>query len=101
MRVTIKLKDIVGIFGENKDLAKRIRLETILPNIEKGNEVALDFSGMTGATQSFIHALIAEPIMTYRDKAFKNLFYIDSNADISGIITIVYRYLQESFASTE
>lgn len=101
MRVTVKLKETVGSFGENKDLAKKIRLKTILPNIAKNNEVALDFSGMTGATQSFIHALIAEPIMKCRDQAFRNLFYQNTNPDIAEIISIVYRYLQESFLDAE
>ena len=97
MRVKIKLIDEVGEFAEDKDKAKRLRTKFILPAIENGNFVALDFSGMSGATQSFIHALIAEPIMKYRDRAFEKLVFVDTNQDISEIISIVYRYLQESF----
>lgn len=101
MRVEIKLKKHVGAFGENKDLAREIRQSKILPAIERGDEVALDFAGMNGVTQSFIHALIAEPIIRYRDQAFTNLYYLDANDDISEIISIVYRYLQESFEDME
>ena len=61
-----------------------------------GNEVVLDFNGVTGATQSFIHALISDPIRELQDVAFDKLFYKNTNDDIREIISIVYRYMQES-----
>ena len=64
----IELKPIVGSFAENKDIAKDIRLKQIMPALEKQEKVIVDFTG------------------------------VDSNAndDIQEIISIVYRYLQES-----
>ena len=101
MRVEINIKDKVGSFGEDKDAAREIRQSEILPAIENGDDVVLDFAGMSGVTQSFIHALIAEPIMRYRDEAFMHLHFLDANRDIAEIISIVYRYLQESFEDME
>ena len=101
MRKIIKLKDLAGTFGEDKDIARAIRTEKIIPAIENKKDVVLDFSGMTGATQSFIHALIAEPIMRFKETAFSHLIFKDSNDNISEIISIVYRYLQESFDSSQ
>lgn len=101
MRKTIVLQNIVGDFGENKDLARTIRQKDIIPTIAQGDSIALDFTGINGATQSFIHALIAEPIIRYREQAFENLFYINTNDSVSEIISIVYRYLQESFTEME
>ena len=101
MRTTINLLDQIGKFGEDKDAARAIRQRQIIPALESGNEVALDFTGVSGATQSFIHALIAEPIMRFRDQAFEILYYISANDEVAEIISIVYRYLQESFEDME
>ena len=56
--IKIKLFPIVGSFGENKDSARDIRLKKIIPQLENGQEVLLDFKGINSVTQSFIHALI-------------------------------------------
>ena len=101
MSAEIIIKDYAGEFGEDKDVAREIRQTQIIPAIERGGTVTLDFGGMTGVTQSFIHALIAEPIMRFRDQAFEHLFYLDANSQIAEIISIVYRYLQESFDDME
>lgn len=101
MRTEIKIKDFAGDFGEDKDAARAIRQGQIVPAIERGDEVSLDFGGMSGVTQSFMHALIAEPIMRFRERAFQKLFYFDANEQISEIISIVYRYIQESFDDME
>ncbi|MCG5106618.1 STAS-like domain-containing protein, partial [Candidatus Saccharibacteria bacterium] len=66
----IKLKTLAGSFAENKDIAKDIRLKQIMPALEKREKVIVDFTGVDGATQSFIHAMISDPIRKYRDSAF-------------------------------
>ena len=92
----INMKRVVGEFAENKDVAKRLRVGKIIPALSKGNEIVLDFKGVNGATQSFIHALISEPIRKFRNIAFDSLVYKNANEDIREIISIVYRYMQES-----
>lgn len=87
---------IAGEFAENKDIAKKLRVEQIMPTLSKGGEVIFDFDGITGATQSFIHALISDPIREFKAVAFDNLAYRNANDDIKEIISIVYRYMQES-----
>lgn len=96
MKKIIKISRIAGDFAENKDIAKKVRIEEIMPSLSKGNEVVLDFSGVNGATQSFIHALISDPIRELKDAAFDNLVYKNANDNIREIISIVYRYMQES-----
>lgn len=96
MKKIIKMQKLAGDFAENKDVAKKMRLEQIMPALSKHNEVILDFDNMNGATQSFIHALISDPIRKFRGVAFKNLFYKNANDNIREIISIVYRYMQES-----
>lgn len=100
MSTIIVMKELVGAFAENKDIAKKIRLEILFPNLSQGREVILDFNGVGGATQSFIHALISDPIRELRDVAFEKLAYKNTNDDIQAVISIVYRYMQESLDYT-
>ncbi len=101
MKKTIKIKNKTGEFAENKDVAKELRLEQIMPALLDGKNVILDFEGVVGATQSFIHALISDPIRELKNKAFDNLFYKNANDGVREIISIVYRYMQESLDGNE
>lgn len=96
MRKIIRMRKVVSDFAENKDVAKKLRIEEIIPALSKGDEVVLDFIGIKGATQSFIHALISDPIRKFKDIALDKLAYKNANDDIREIISIVYRYMQES-----
>lgn len=96
MKKIIRMRKVVSDFAENKDIAKKLRIKEIIPALSKGNEVVLDFSGIKGATQSFIHALISDPIRKFKDVALDKLAYKNANDDIREIISIVYRYMQES-----
>ena len=101
MRKIIKIKNKTGEFAENKDVAKDLRLGKIMPALLDGNKVVLDFEDVVGATQSFIHALISGPIRELKNNAFDNLFYKNVNDDVKEIISIVYRYMQESMDGSE
>lgn len=96
MTKNINVQKFAGEFAENKDVAKKMRVEKIMTALSRGSEVVLDFKGVDGATQSFIHALISEPIRKFRNIAFDSLIYKNTNEDIREIISIVYRYMQES-----
>lgn len=85
-----------GEFAENKDVAKKWREEIILPQLAKRKEIEIDFTGVTGVTQSFVHALVAEAIRRYGDTAFDNLIFSNTNGVVRQIITTVYHYMQES-----
>lgn len=85
-----------GEFAENKDIAKKWREEIILPELAKNRELEIDFANVTGVTQSFIHALVAEAIRRYGDSAFNNIIFLNTNGIIRQIIITVYHYMQES-----
>ena len=96
MKKIIKIKQLAGEFAENKDIAKKVRITKIMPALSTGDEIVLDFAGVSGATQSFIHALLSDPIREFKEIAFDKLVYKNANEDIREIISIVYRYMQES-----
>jgi len=90
-----------GEFAENKDIAKQWREEIILPELAKNKEVEVDFINVTGVTQSFVHALVAEAIRRYGDSAFDNLVFSNANGVVREIIRTVYHYMQESLGDAE
>ena len=94
--ITIKLHKIVGDFAENKDIARDVRENELLPALEKGNEVIVDFGGVTGATQSFVHALISEAIRRHGSDVLDRISFKNCNEVVQKIITIVTEYMQES-----
>lgn len=94
--ITIKLHKIVGDFAENKDIARDVRENELLPALEKGSDVVVDFDGVTGATQSFVHALISEAIRRHGSDVLNRISFKNCNEVVQKIITIVTEYMQES-----
>ncbi len=93
--ITIKLRPLLGSFAENKDIARDMRLHTIIPALQQKNEVTLDFAGVDGTTQSFIHALISDLIRHYGSAVLEKIYFKNCNETIQKIINIVVDYMQE------
>lgn len=91
----IKLYEYVGTFAENKDIAKDIRINKIIPSLESGEEVTLDFDKVKSATQSFVHALISDVIRKNGIKILDNLYFKNCNDTVKKIIEIVIEYMQD------
>lgn len=93
---TVHIYNLAGGFGENKDIAKQIRINKILPALKLGEEIKLDFKGVNGVTQSFVHAMFAEPIRKYPDKFFELVVCKNCTSLVQTVISIVSDYMQES-----
>ena len=91
----IDMLPLIGKFGENKDMARKIRLEQILPHLDEGDQVVLNFEGVEGVTQSFIHALISDLIRKKGIEVLDKLFFKNCNPTVSKIISIVTDYMQD------
>lgn len=94
--ITIKLFEHTGSFAENKDVARKIRLEKIIPALEKGEGIILDFENIEGATQSFVHALISDLFRKYGNEILEKISFKSCNEIVQKIIIIVTDYMQES-----
>lgn len=92
----IILHPLVGDFAENKDIARDVRLQQIIPALNQGEAVVLDFEHISGATQSFIHALISDLFRTYGSDILDRLSFKNCNETIQKVITLVSEYMQES-----
>ena len=92
---TIKLIKKVSSFAENKDIAREIRLNNIIPVLENNETITLDFNGIEAATQSFIHALLSDIIRKYGSEVLDKIFFKNCNNNVKAIIQIVVEYMQE------
>ena len=91
----IKIFDRAGEFAENKDVARDIRLQEIIPALDKKEEVILNFEKVGAATQSFIHALISDVLRNYGNDVLERITFKSCNETIKKIINIVVDYMQE------
>lgn len=90
----IKLFEKVGNFAENKDIAKEIRLNDVIPFLND-EEVVFDFSKVDGTTQSFIHALISDLIRKKGIDILDRIYFKNCNEVVKKIIGIVVEYMQD------
>ena len=93
---TVYLYSEVGSFAEDKDAASRFRRDVILPTLEAGKDVEIDFSGVTLTTQSFIHALISEALRRHGESVLAHLTFRNCGDAARGIIETVVQYVLET-----
>lgn len=92
MTYTLLLLPHLGNFASNKDIARDLREQEILPRLAKNESVILDFDGIEGATQSLIHALIAEAFKIHGRKALELIEFKSVRPLIKTLISLVIDY---------
>ena len=92
---TISIFNRAGVFAENKDTARDIRVNEIIPEFSGGGEVVLDFEKVEAATQSFVHALISDVIRKFGSDALERISFKSCGPVVKKIIGIVVDYMQE------
>ena len=92
----IKLFELVGDFGEDKDAAARLREDSIKPALARGGRLALDFEGITLVTQSFVHALISDVLRTMGEGVLDRVEFKNCEVVVRGIISTVVQYSLDS-----
>ena len=90
---TIVICKEAGEFAENKDVARDLREQVVLPALSAGEDVTIDFSGVSGATQSFLHALISQAVRLYGDDVYDRIVFKNCTPTIQQIINIVADYM--------
>lgn len=91
----IVIFDKAGAFAENKDVARDIRIQEIMPALEKNEEILIDFKRVDAVTQSFVHALISDSLRKYGSDALERISFKSCNDTVKKIINIVVDYMQE------
>ena len=91
---TVKIFKFAGEFAENKDVARKVRIDLITPFLKKGGEVVLDFGKVGSTTQSFIHALLSELMRDQGPEVLEKIVFKNCNETVREIINIVVDYMQ-------
>lgn len=92
---TIPIRAHAGAFAENKDVAREIRIGELMPALERGEDVVLDFAGVDVATQSFIHALISDAMRIHGPEVLELVSFKSCNDIVQKVVGIVVDYMQE------
>jgi STAS-like domain of unknown function (DUF4325) len=79
-------------FTDDKDEAKRIRVNILLPAMEEKRRIILDFSNVASSTQSFIHALIGEVLQKHKEDALDKMEFAHCSALMKSLIELVVDY---------
>jgi hypothetical protein len=79
-------------FNDDKDEAKRIRENTIIPTLAAGDCVVLDFSGVKSSTQSFVHALVGEALQRFKEPALEKIEFKSCTPLMKGLVQLVVDY---------
>lgn len=92
MKIKITLHPSTSGFAEDKDDAKNIRESKIIPALDRGDLIALDFSDVNFATQSFVHALIGEALNRFGEKSLELIEFKNCSPQLQGLIGLVVDY---------
>jgi hypothetical protein len=88
----VPIEKLAGGFAEDKDVARNIRQESILPRLAAGKNIVLNFEGVSVATQSFIHAMISEALRIHNGRALKLLEFKSCNSTVKSVVLTVIEY---------
>lgn len=95
--IEIKVPSGIEGFVEDKDLARSLRNEKIIPALNAGERVVIDFSEVKYATQSFVHALVGEALRRFGDKALNEIEFRNCSQQLKSVIELVVDYSFTSF----
>src|SRR4051794_1042392 len=84
-------------FAEDKEEARNLRRAEILPALEKGKAVVLDFSWVKYATQSYVHALIGEALQRFGDQTLDHIEFRNCSDSVRSVIELVVDYSLAGF----
>jgi len=100
--LVIKLKSgIIGGFIDDKDRAREIRVNTIMPAIESNRRVIIDFCNVQTSTQSFVHALIGEVLGKFKEPVLERLEFRHCSRQLKTLVELVVDYSLGGFLPSE
>ena len=92
---SIKVLGAAGDFAENKDIARSFRITHLMPALERGEAVEIDFAGVSLSTQSFVHALVSDAMRKFGPDVLDRITFRGCNAAIQTLVSTVSEYMQD------
>jgi hypothetical protein len=87
---TVIIQNYFGRYAEDKDLAKKIRDEKLLPALAENKTLTLNFEEIISAPHSLLNALLATPIERLGLVAYKNIKIINAAPDIRETLDFIF-----------
>ncbi|MFP3940249.1 MAG: STAS-like domain-containing protein [Acidobacteriota bacterium] len=88
-------------FAEDKDTARQIRIRQLLPALESGEDLVLDFASVNYATQSYVHALIGEVLRRFGEDVLDRIEFKSCTPSLRSVIELVVDYSLGGFPDQE
>ena len=88
-RFYLSLRNYFGRYAEDKQLAIKLRDEKLLPAIEEGIPITIDFEEVISAPHSLLNALLATPIQRLGLTAYKKIKVINASPEIRETVDFI------------
>ena len=98
--IQIALSSNADGFAEDKEQARVLRVEKILPALARGEKLVFDFGLVRYATQSYVHALIGEALKKYGDRVLDDVEFKNCSKSVRSVIELVVDYSLDGFAES-
>lgn len=98
-QIEVKIRAGSRGFAEDKDAAKQLRRQVIMPALAEDKKVVLDFSGVTSSTQSFVHALVGEPLQKIGETVLEKIEFRSCAPQIKSLVQLVVDYTLGGFTT--
>lgn len=89
-RYTLSMENYFGSYAENKEGAIRIRDTKLLPALDAGKSVLLDFANVVSAPHSFLSALLATPARVLGMDTYKKIKITNAVPEIRETIDYIF-----------
>lgn len=88
--IGLLVENYFGSYAENKEEAIRIRDTEIIPALEAGKSLLLDFANVISAPHGCLNALLATPIRTLGMDAYKRIRITNALSEIRETIDFIF-----------
>lgn len=86
----IHVRNYFGRYAEDKDLAKKIRDEKLLPALAENKTLTIDFEDILSAPHSLLNAMLATPIERLGLSAYKKIKIINAAPEIRETLDFIF-----------
>lgn len=86
----ISVRNYFGRYAEDKDLAKKIRDEKLIPALAENKSLTIDFEEIVSAPHSLLNAMLATPIERLGLAAYKKIKIINAAPEIRETLDFIF-----------
>jgi hypothetical protein len=80
-----------GAYAEDKEVAIEYRNKELLPAVNAGKDIIIDFDTVVSAPHSFLSALLATPVQRYGMQAFRRMRILNAAPEIRETIDFIFQ----------